>query len=270
MYRDPRKALALGFACLVGLVATGAVALLIPAAHPRDGAALHGFTVFNRGWITDVAVWIAHLCDPRPYALAGTVLVCAAMGRRRPRVAVAIIVILLGSAATTQLLKPLLATHRPQEWLSSQIASASWPSGHATAALALALCGVVAVPARWRRLAGAVGGALAVAVAYAILVLAWHFPSDVLGGYLVAGMWTAGAVCVLFALERRSPVDRSVEPRTVPSLGIAVGLSAAFAAFVAAVALAPADRRSFLVGAVAIAGLAVSLAGGLARALSRR
>ena len=53
--------------------------------------------------------------------------------------------------------------------------------------MALALCAVLAVPARWRPAAATAGGLFALGVAYAILALGWHFPSDVIGGYLVAG-----------------------------------------------------------------------------------
>jgi len=37
------------------------------------------------------------------------------------------------------------------------------------------------------------------------LILAWHMPSDVLGGYLVAALWTALAVAALRAADRRWP-----------------------------------------------------------------
>ena len=65
-----------------------------------------------------------------------------------------------GAALTSQLLKPLLAAPRPWETsAASEIASGSWPSGHATAAVALALCAVLIVPRR---------GVYAAAVAFAL------------------------------------------------------------------------------------------------------
>ena len=45
-------------------------------------------------------------------------------------------------------------------------------------------------PARLRPLAIAAGGAFALAVGVSVLVLGWHFPSDVLGGVCVAAAWT--------------------------------------------------------------------------------
>jgi membrane-associated phospholipid phosphatase len=53
-----------------------------------------------------------------------------------------------------------------------------------------------------------VGAAFAIAVGCALLILAAHMPSDVLGGYLVAILWTALAVAGLRAAERRWPSGR--------------------------------------------------------------
>src|SRR3954469_2887508 len=205
MRRDPKLALLGAFACLYGLLATGAVALLSSTAQAGDSAALRGFTSLNRGRAAEVATWMAHLCDPPSYGVFGALLVVVALLRRRPRVALVVPIVLVGAEVTTQVLKPLLATPRSSEWLESQIGAASWPSGHSTAALALALCAVLVAPARLRPIVGLLRAGFAAAVAYAILVLAWHFPSDVLGGFLVATMWSLLGVAALLAWEARSP-----------------------------------------------------------------
>jgi hypothetical protein len=116
-----------------------------------------------------------------------------------------------------------------------------------------------------------VGGAFAAAVGYSVIVLAWHFPSDVFGGFLVAGMWTALAVAVLRVVEEDAAraAPRLVEPR------LGLGLAAAGAAVVGlaalavprdAVALYAAERPTLVVGALVIAALAGALSAGLARA----
>ena len=116
--------------------------------------------------------------------------------------AVAIPLLFVATGATTESLKHLLATQRFDEWLGhAQIGAASWPSGHSTAAMTMALCAVIAAPPRLRPTVAAVGGAFAVAVAYAILTLGWHFPSDVFGGYLVAATYVLLAVSAI-ALQR--------------------------------------------------------------------
>src|SRR3954454_7543704 len=88
-------------------------------------------------------------------------------------------------------------------------------SRHATAALTLALCAVLVAPRRLRPVVAFLGALFAAAVAYAILILAWHFPSDVLGGFFVAATWVLGAVTVLLALEQRRP-ERTRPARAGP------------------------------------------------------
>ena len=53
-----------------------------------------------------------------------------------------------------------------------------------------------------------VAGAYVLAASVALLVLAWHMPSDVLGGILLASLWMALAVAGLRASERAFPPDR--------------------------------------------------------------
>ena len=84
------------------------------------------------------------------------------------------------------------------------MAEASWPSGHSTAAAALVLCAVLVSPARLRPLVAALGGMFALAVGCSLLILAWHMPSDVLGGYLLAALWVALAVAGLRVRARRA------------------------------------------------------------------
>src|SRR5205823_3282886 len=125
-------------------------------------------------------------------------LVVVGLIRRRRRLALIVPVVLIAAPATSEVLKHLLAT--PRGSLISDghgVAAASWPSGHATAAMTLALCAVLVAPPRLRPLAAAAGGLFTIIVSYALLVFVWHFPSDVIGGLLVAATYTLLAVAVL-------------------------------------------------------------------------
>ncbi len=113
---------------------------------------------------------------------------------------------------TTETLKPLLA-HPHAQIAYTYIDPASWPSGHATAAAALVLCAVLVAPMWLRPAVAALGGVFAVAVGCSLLILAWHMPSDVLGGYLVASLWMALAVAGLRAADRREAIRRSESAR---------------------------------------------------------
>jgi membrane-associated phospholipid phosphatase len=266
--RRPRIALVAAAVCVAGLLVTLVLAYFAPPFGGRDAATLQGFVDLNRPHLTPLLNHVAHLADPAPYALIGFALVLIALLRRRGRIALAIVVVLICSEVMTEALKPLLSHPRPQEWLGrGQIAAASWPSGHSTAAMSLALCAVIAVPARWRPAAAAAGGLFALAVAYAILVLGWHFPSDVIGGYLISGLWTSLAVAAVMRWDELRPVR--VEPKPPSALaagapGVLVGAALLGAFLIAldrphAVANYAREHPAFLLGAGTIAALAALL-----------
>ncbi len=62
----------------------------------------------------------------------------------------------------------------------------AFPSGHATSAMSIALAAVLVAPARARVVVASVAAAYVIAVATSLLVISWHFPSDVLGGLLLS------------------------------------------------------------------------------------
>ncbi len=186
-----------------------AVAELVPSAHYRDAVVLHDFVMLGSPRVDEVGNFLLHLLEPELFVFWGLALVAFALARSRPRTALAAVAVMSLAPFTSETLKPLLA-HPHVALYQVQIGPASWPSGHATAALALALSAVLVAPARLRPLVAALGAAFAVAAGCYLLILAWHMPSDVLGGFLVAALWTALAVAVLRAAERRWPTGRSI------------------------------------------------------------
>lgn len=110
------------------------------------------------------------------------VLVGVALVRRRPALALGAAVVVLGSSATTALLKLVLG--------------GSLPSGHTTAIAGLT-CAAVLVAPRWARpvLAG-LGAAATVVEGTATMIAGWHRPVDLLAACLVVMGWTALAVAV--------------------------------------------------------------------------
>src|SRR3954451_21934530 len=190
--RRPTIPLLVAFACLLAMAVTGLLALDAPGAHERDAAMLHGFVALDRPRVHDVVVVLAHLADPLPYLLVGGLLIAWALLRRLVWRAGFVAALLVVTGASTQAIKHLLAQPRFESWLGvHQVGAASWPSGHSTAAMTLALCAVLVAPVALRPAVAVLGGAFAAGVGYAVLVLAWHFPSDVLGGFLMAGTWAA-------------------------------------------------------------------------------
>jgi len=206
--RAPRSgaagALSLAGLCVVALALVWVVAELVPAAQLKDAVALHDFTLLSRPRVDGPASFLLHLLDPLQFVLWGVALMALAVARERPRVALAVAALMGLAPLTSETLKPLLAHPHVQIGVV-HIGPASWPSGHATAALALVLSAVLVAPPRLRPLVASIGGVFAVAVGCALLILAWHMPSDVLAGYLVAAFWAALAVAAVRAADRRWP-----------------------------------------------------------------
>lgn len=212
--RQPSAASALALAglCVVGLALTWIVAALVPAAHVRDAVALHDFTLLSRPHVDALANFLLDLLDPALFTLWAVFLIALALVRGRPRVGLAVACVMGLAPLTAETLKPLLAYPHAQVGYT-YVAPASWPSGHATAAVALVLSAVLVAPMWLRPAVAALGGVFAVAVGCSLLILAWHMPSDVLGGYLVASLWMALAVAGLRAADRREASRRSESAR---------------------------------------------------------
>ena len=245
-----------------------------------DVAAGHGFFDLQRPALVPIANAVSHSMDAAVLVLAGIALVAVALVRGQPRVAAAVPVILIGANVTTQLLKPALAYPRLSEWLGDrQITGASWPSGHSTAAMAIALCAVLVAPQRLRPAVAAIGAVYAVAIACSLVTLGWHWPSDVLGGFLVAATWTLVAVAALRAAELRYSAGAGREAALRVRDALTPPAVAAGGAVVVVGALALAKPRpvlgyitqhpAALTGALTIAALGTVLATGLALVLRR-
>jgi membrane-associated phospholipid phosphatase len=193
--------------CLLALAATWVLAELVPAAHLRDAILLYRFTELGRPHIDALANGLLALLSPLLYTVWALLIVGVALLRRRPRVALAVAIVLPAAPLSAELLKPLLAhPHASVDYVS--IGSASWPSGHATAAATLVLCALLVAPRWLRPTVAALGGAFVVAVGVSLLVLAWHMPSDVLGGYLLAALYASLAAAALY----RRPAGLSPPP----------------------------------------------------------
>jgi membrane-associated phospholipid phosphatase len=277
MLRRPLSALIAAVACMVAGVAVYAVAFGTAEGQRLDASALLGFMGL-RPQLADIAHPLAHLGDPVPFAMLAAAVICLALARGRPRLAVMSVVVLVGANVTTQFLKVLLAEPRPSELLPwNTISAEAWPSGHTTAAMTLALCLVTVASPRLRPLAAAVGAVFTLSVVYSLLLLGWHYPSDVLGGFCVAGAWTLAGLAAVGAADRRWPagagreqavrMGAAVGPAVLAAGGL-VALAALMALARPASALAYVDQHpAFVLGAATIGAAALALATALAVAL---
>lgn len=150
--------------------------------------------------------------------------------------ALAAIVAILGANITTQVLK--VGLPRPNLLGPDGVAfGRSLPSGHATAAMSLAIALALVLPARFRALGVLPLLAWALFVGVGTLATGWHRPSDVIAAYALTIGW--GALVAIVVVRRR---HRSVaEPPTaggalgaVSPLMLAVGMVALAVGFVGA------------------------------------
>jgi membrane-associated phospholipid phosphatase len=262
---------------LAGLILTGIVALALPAGRAFDATTLHGFMGLDRPIVDPLSLLVIQVGNPAVYALLGALIAVVALRHQEPRLAVAIVAILFGSVVTAEVLKLLLAGLRPSDWIAPNwsIGNASWPSGHATAAMSLSMCAIMASPPVWRQMTAAAGAALTIAVSYALVIAGGHLPSDVVGAFFVSALWTSLALAVLRRdHEGATPSPwRSFLRSSLPPCAVTWGIATIL---VLAVAIARPEtvagyvpgHEKFLVGALLIAMIAQVVVIGFARLLS--
>lgn len=250
-------------ACAGAAALTWAASFRTDIGRSIDAHALAGF-IGLEDTLGAPADFFVSLVYPPGFAVLATAILLTAVVRARGRLALMALVVLVGADLTTLILKPLLAEARPTTVLApGEVDAEAWPSGHATAALALALGFVIVVPPRVRPVAAAVGALFAIAVANSVLILSWHFPSDVAGGFLVAAGWA------LIAVAAVPPCDAVVVAHGDPgTLGPTVASGILVALTAVAVALTrPAAALSYVeehaafaivAPAIAVAGLALT------------
>jgi membrane-associated phospholipid phosphatase len=167
-----------------------------------DAKVLSRLSVYKETSVGVLASFFMHLADPLPQVAMLVVVCLLAMRWRGPRYAIAAAALVGGANLTTQILKVVLAHPRYQPLLGyRQLGSTSFPSGHSTAAMAMALAFVLVVPRSLRPTTIALGACLVLAVGCSVVILHHHYPSDVAGGWLVASGWCFAVVGGLRAAE---------------------------------------------------------------------
>ena len=250
---EVRRPLLIAFSCLVLGVLLHTLVTRVPAAAAADARTLDGFVGLWPLPVAAQAYRVVGLFDPAPYAALLLGIVGAAWWMGRLRVGLLAAGAMLCASATSQILKHFLITpHDSTVYLGVH----TWPSGHTTGAMSFALALVLIAPPNRRWLAATLGGLLTVATCYGILINAWHFPSDVLGGLLVSTFWASLAVLPLRSWERVSVRAPILAGGVLGVAALVIVLSRPEAAATYAV-----DNTTFVAGALAIAFAVLALSG---------
>jgi len=205
---EAKAPLAACLACVVALVGLTFLAYEVGPSERLDAHLLAKLAAHHHTPLGTLAERLAHLADPLPLLVLLIGACGLALWRGRPRQALAAAAVVAGANLTTELLKVALAHPRYQPVLNpEEVGYAAFPSGHATAAASIAIAYLFVVPARWRPATALLGAAFAAAVGCSVVVLDWHFPSDVAGGLLVAAGWGFAVLAGLRALGPRRRAD---------------------------------------------------------------
>jgi membrane-associated phospholipid phosphatase len=265
----------------VGIGAAGALLLatdVLDRVARWDVSAYRGLRVLaGHPDVSGGAHRVVHLADPVPTAAMLAAICGAGLACGRPRHAGGALLLVGGASLTSLALKVALAHPRYQSLLGPRgLAAEAFPSGHATTAMAVGLAGVLVAAPRWR-LAAAIGAAFyGLAGGLSVVIIGWHYPSDVLGAFLVSGSFGLLSVAALRATDGEPKAHRALTwPFGRPFSGIdgtLVALTGGAAGVALAVTLSEGDKllswaaanTSAVVAATGIALLSAVLVYGVA------
>lgn len=250
--RPPGRAVAVSALGLVGLLAAGlgfAVVLSLVASGwaPLDGldervvAALNARVSDHPLVVTALTVltWLGG-------AQAGTFLVVTLtlylLVRRLPRLAVYVAVTGIGAAVLNTGVKALVDRARPEVDVPvATVAGLSFPSGHAMGSAitygVLLLVFLPLLPPRRRRWAVAAVVALVVVIGLTRVALGVHYPSDVVGGWLLGVLWLAVTAAAFQPWRLAERSGAAVEPSPAQDAPVPDGWRGAATLLAAAVLL---------------------------------
>ena len=215
--RTPGHALAsllTGVALSVLVLLAGLLAKSGPVASLELRVDRHIATQDRTSALTAIARAASTIATPEIVGVGLMILVPVILVLAHRRLdALKVFCIFAGALALAEIGKKLISEHRPPAalWAMTPDSGASYPSGHATAAAALAVA-LVVIATTWagRSAALALGGLYAVAVAVSRVYLGDHYPLDVLGSMLCA-IAAAFIVTGLAALPALQPHLRRLD-----------------------------------------------------------
>jgi undecaprenyl-diphosphatase len=227
--RSGRRTTLIAGGVLVAAVASTVLIVLVTTGwaplHTLDVNIVQSLNRYAAHQPAQVKFWkiVSIVGGPTVLRIAAFVAVVLLWIRRRRSAAVLVAIAIGGAAALSGIFKVLVNRGRPVVAVPvDHAASASFPSGHAlTSFVAVGVLLILLLPARsHRQRALLVTGAalLAGAVAFSRLLLGVHYPSDVLGSWLI-GTALLLALIGVFHRPNSDPLlaGRSPEPVATPT-----------------------------------------------------
>ncbi|HEY7439216.1 MAG TPA: phosphatase PAP2 family protein [Acidimicrobiia bacterium] len=227
-----------------------------------DAAALRGSGTLRPTAVHAAGRLLATI-DVASLALIGAAIVLVAVTRRRPFLAIGVAIIIGASVVTTEMLKHVILP-RPYLGVVDLLRfHPSFPSGHTTVAMSLAVAATLVTPVRARGWVALVAALYASSIGIATVATGNHRPSDPIGAVLVVTFWAALVMAGLTTISTTVPRERQ-GPTISPALALG-GIIALGVAFAALVVTAVAIRQARL-GSVGLRGAFVGAAAAIAGA----
>jgi hypothetical protein len=266
VHQKPRNARRINALVVFSAACVGVVGFVyVGAVHTSIGRRIDSAAVQHRAGGATVERGSQTVLDTvsiSTVVLGAAILGLLAIVRHRPPIVAGVLVLVMGANLTTQLLKAILVTHASVRRLGT------FPSGHATVAMSLALALLFVVPSRGLSCAGVLGVGYAVLVGAATVTRAWHRPSEVIAAYLVCTAWAAAIAALLLkhATQSRQPdesaprsASRDRSPMTAWVLLVGVALALAAVATVAVILAAGTPHTVLRRGAYAGALIVITV-----------
>jgi membrane-associated phospholipid phosphatase len=179
--------------CAVGFAVIVVLAYWVGPTERLDRSVLDALNTRPDTFINEVSYVGFQIVNFRPaWVLAGALAVLIALAQWRIRDAVFAAALIAGAGGLVLIFKALLANPRYQPVPVDSDAypwKEAFPSGHSAGSLAWSLAFLSVVPISWRRPTAIVGVVFTLYISFGVLVLNYHYPSDVLGGWLLAAGW---------------------------------------------------------------------------------
>lgn len=158
------------------------------------------FTIQNHFWLT-IFSWLTILGSIYTTVIIGAIAIIILLLKSKFRTVWGFVVTLIGSALTAQIIKHLINRPRPGIGPFSEELFLSFPSGHATIAMALFgfLIYLMLKDCRIKKqylITWIIGIAIILLIGFSRLYIGAHFTSDILAGYLIGGIWLAFGIFV--------------------------------------------------------------------------
>lgn len=146
---------------------------------------LWSLRVETESMMTQFAVWLSMLVT-----VISVCILCYLLYRQQWRTALFWLCSVSGAAIMGNIMKGTIQRARPELWLDTPDTSFGFPSGHATHSMAIVITLLVLLRlSSWHKVVLLSGLLFAALVGLSRMYLGYHYPSDILAGWMVALCW---------------------------------------------------------------------------------